>query len=221
MVFKQTTYHLSKIIFIFFAVCCLGGCKKKPPLPPPVPPLEIEKPVQLDGQVIRYETTPEGNIDQMVVDQGKQQSDIHFPPHLARQILEIAQPGASIHLKVARRDRGYELISVSSEDGNNRFDIQGILPPKPSPGKEIRIKGAVSEFIRNRRNETIGFVIGKKTVMLNPEESRILAPLLIKATQVEVTAMERDANDGTINTLRFPPVKMTEITIDSIVYKIR
>lgn len=203
------------------AVCCLGSCEKRPPLPPPVPSPEIKKPVELDGKVARYETTPEGNIDQMVLDQGKQQSEVHFPPHLARQILEIAQPSAFVHLKVARRDHGYELISVSSENGNNRFDIQGILPPKPSPGKEIRIKGKVSEFIRNRRNETTGFVVGQKTVMLNPEESRILAPLLIKANQVEITAMERDANDGTINTLRFPPVKMTEITIDSIVYKIR
>ncbi|WP_307445838.1 MULTISPECIES: hypothetical protein [Chryseobacterium] len=221
MVFKQATYHISKIIFIFWAVFCLGGCDRKPPLPPPVSPPETKQTIRLNGKVTAYETNPEGNIDRMTLDQGKQKSEIHFPPHLARQILDIAQLNTFVKLKVDQRDRGYELISLASEDGKNTFDTRGIPPPKPSPGKEIRIKGTVSGWIRSRQNETTGFVIGRKTVMLNPEESRILAPLLIKAKQVEVTALERDANDGTINTLQFPPVKVKEITIDSIVYKIR
>ncbi len=221
MVFRQTTYHLSKIIFIFFAFWCFGSCEKRPPLTPPVPPLGMEKPMQLNGKVAGYETTPEGNIDKIILDEGKQKSEIHFPPHLAKQILNIAQPNASVHLKAFERDRGLELISIASESGKNTFDVQGILPPKPDPGKEIRIKGAVSELIRNRQNKTIGFVIGQKTVMLNPEESRTLEPLLMKAHQVEVSALERNTKDGTINTLDFPPVRLMEIKIDSIVYKIR
>lgn len=220
MVFKHTTYYLSKIIFIFSAVFCLSGCGKKPPLPPPVPPSEIEKPMLLNGRVEGYETNPESNIDKIILNQGKQKSEIHFPPHLAKPILEIAKVNAYVHLKTSWRKRGNELISISSEDGKKIFDTQGILPPKPNPGREIRITGKISGWVRNSKNDTAGFVIGNKTVMLNPQESRTLAPLLMKAKQVEVTALERDTKDGTINTFRFSPVKMKDIKIDSIVYKI-
>lgn len=221
MVFKQETYHLSKIIFIFLTVLCFSGCGKKPPLLPPGPPPEMEKPMQLDAKVMGYKTTPDGNIDRMTVSQGKQRVTIHFPPHLAKHILEIAEINAVVHLKTHMTNRGYELVSVASENGKDAFDTGRILPPRPRPGKEIRITGTVSRLIGNGKNGITGFVVGKKTVMLHPEESRVLVPLLKKAGQVEVTALERNTEDGTVNTLPFPPVVMTEIKIDSIVYKIR
>jgi hypothetical protein len=221
MIYKQITYHLSKIIFIFSAVCCLSGCGKKLPLPPDGPPPGIGKPVELNGKVVSYGTNPEGNIDRMVLNQENRESEIHFPPHLAKYVLEIAKVSASVHLKTSSRGRGYELVAIASEDGKKVFDAGEILPPKPSPGKEIRIAGAVSGWIRNRENTVTGFVVGRKTVLLNPEEGRILAPLLMKAKRIEVDALERDAGDGTVSTLKFPPVKAVEIKIDSIIYKIR
>lgn len=223
MVFKQITYHLSRILFILSAAVCLSGCGKKPPLPPHIPSPHAEQQAQLNGRVVRYGTNPEGNIDRLVLgrEPGNQETEIHFPPHLAKPILDIAKVNASVTLRISHGHRGDELITVSSEDGRMAFDAGKILPPKPSPGKEIRLKGAVSGMIRNRENTVTGFVIGKRTVMLNPEEGRILDPLLPKAGQVEVIALERSAEDGTINTLRFPPVKATEIKIDSIIYKIR
>jgi len=221
MVFKQITYHLSKIIFIFSAVFCLSGCSKKRPLPPPGPHPDIEKRIDLKGRVASYGTNPEGSIDRIVLNHGNQQSEIHFPPHLAKYVLEIAELHDSVYIRTFLRDRGYELVSIASEDGKKVLDTGKILPPRPSPGKEIRISGAVSQWISDRENKVTGFVTGKKTVLLNPEESRILAPLLMKAHQVEVRALERDTRDGTINTFRFPPVKPVEIKIDSIVYKIR
>lgn len=75
--------------------------------------------------------------------------------------------------------------------------------------------------MKNKENKITGFLIGQKTVMLGPEERIILAPLLIKAHRVEVTALERDQREGIVNTLKFPPVRMMEIKLDSIVYKIR
>lgn len=221
MVFKRITYHLSKIIFIFSAAACLSGCGKKPPLPLPGPPSGIEKPVLLNGRVAGYESNPEGSIDKIILDQGNHQSEIHFPPHLAKYVLAIAKVNTSVHIKTSLKGRGYELASIASEGGEKVFDTGRILPPKPSPGKEIRITGDVSGWVRNRENTVTGFLIGKKTVLLNPEESRILAPLLMKAHQVEVRALERDTRDGTVYTFRFPPVKATEIKIDSIIYKIR
>lgn len=179
--------------------------------------------MQLNGRVVRYGTNPEGNIDRLVLDRepGNRETEIHFPPHLAKPILEIAGINAFVRIRTSRRDHGSELIAVSSEDGSHTYNAGEIAPPKPSPGKEIRLKGKVSGMIRNRENTVTGFVIGKRTVMLNPEEGRILAPLLLKAGQVEVTALERGTEGGTINTLTFPPVKAAEIKIDSIIYNIR
>ena len=178
------------------------------------------KPIQLDGQVVSYKTNPESNIDKIILSRGNQKFEIHFPPHLAKHILEIAKVNAWVHIETSQRDRGYELVSISSQNGKNIFDTKEISPPKPNPGKEITITGSISKLIRDQNGEIKGFVVGKKTVLLKPEESRTLAPLLMKAHQVEVTALERDTKDGTINTLQFPPVVMTEIKIDSIIYKI-
>ncbi|GEN78015.1 hypothetical protein [Chryseobacterium hagamense] len=199
----------------------LSGCGKKPPLPSSGPPPDIETPVVLKGRVVSYGTNPEGNIDRIILYQGNRKPEIHFPPHLAEYILDIANVNASVNIKTSSIDRGYELVSIASEDGKKVFNAGQILPPKPRPGKEIRIAGTVSAWIRNRENTVTGFVIGKRTVLLNPEEGRILTPLLMKAKRIEVAALERDAGDGTINTLKFPPVKATEIKIDSIIYKIR
>ncbi|MFY1046100.1 hypothetical protein [Chryseobacterium sp. GP-SGM7] len=220
MIFKQTTYHLLKINFIFFAVFCFISCGKKPVLSPPAPP-QIEKPVQLEGKVIGYENNPKGDIDKLILAQGNQRFEIHFPPHLARHIIDIAKVNAWIYIKASPKKRDYELVTISSIDGKYFFDTKKILPPIPSPGKEIRIRGVVSDFVRNHESEIIGFVLDKKTVMLNPDESRTLVPLLKKAKYLEVNALERDVKDGIVNTFQFPPVVMTEIKIDSIVYKIR
>lgn len=221
MVFKQTKYHLSKIIIIFSLILCLLECEKRPPMPPPPFPASNGKIIEMNGKVINYKTNPEGNIDKIILNQGNQRSEIHFPPHLAKHILEIAKINTSVQIKTFQRHRDYELTFISSADGKTVFDAKEILPPRPSPGKEIQIRGSVSELIRNRDNEVTGFVIGKKTVILHPEESRTLAPLLIDANEVEVTALERYTKDGTINTFQFPPVMLTKIKIDSIVYKIR
>lgn len=223
MVFKQLTYRLSEILFILSAVFCLSGCGKKPSLPPHIPLPEAGQQVQLNGRVVRYGTNPEGNIDRLVLhrEPGNQKTEIHFPPHLAKPILEIARMNTSVRIMTSRRDRGSELIAVSSEDGSHTYNAGEIAPPKPRPGKEILLKGAVSGMIRNRENTVTGFVIRERTIMLNSEEGRILSPLLLKAGQVEVTALERGTEDGTINTLTFPPVKATQIKIDSIIYNIR
>lgn len=190
-------------------------------MPPPARPPDVGKTADLNGKVVSYGTNPEGNIDRMVLNQGNRKPEIHFPPHLAKDVLEIATVNTSVHIKTSLKDRGYELVSIASEDGKKVFDAGKILPPKPRPGKEIRIAGAVSGWIRNRENAISGFIIGKKTVLLNPDESRILTPLLRKAGRIEVAALEREAGDGTLNTFKFPPVKATEIKIDSIIYKIR
>ncbi|KFF02556.1 hypothetical protein [Chryseobacterium luteum] len=219
MVFKLRTYHLSKIFFIFFVLFVLSGCEKKPPVPPHLHP-EIEEPAILNGKVKAYETNPEGDIDKIILNQGRKEIKIHFPPHLAKYILEIAKKNEMIVIKATSREDSYELISVSS--GNRKtFDAGKILPPKPSPGKEVFIKGTISGFIKNQENKITGFMIGQKTVMLGPEERITLAPLLMKAHRVEVTGLERDMREGIVNTLKFPPIRMTEIKLDSIVYKIR
>jgi len=219
MIFKLRTYQLSKIFFIFFVVFVLSGCEKKPPVPPHSHP-EIEEPAMLNGKVKAYETNPEGDIDKIILNQGRKEIKIHFPPHLAKYILEIAKQNEMVAIKATSREDSYELVSVSS--GNRKtFDAGKISPPKPSPGKEIFIKGNVSGFIKNQENKITGFMIGQKTVMLGPEERITLAPLLMKAHWVEVTALERDKREGIVNTLKFPPIRMMEIKLDSIVYKIR
>lgn len=219
MVFKLRTYYLSKIFFIFFVLFVLSGCEKKPPVPPHLHS-KIEEQVMLNGKVKAYETNPEGDIDKIILNRDGKKLKIHFPPHLAKYILEIAEKNETAAIKATSREDSYELISVTS--GNRKtFDTGKLLPPKPSPGKKIFIKGNVSALIKDRENQITGFVIGQRTVMVSLEESTTLVPLLMKANYIEVTALERDKREGIVNTLRFPPVRMMEIKLDSIIYKIR
>ncbi len=220
MIFKARTYNLLKINFIFLLGFLLSGCEKKPPVPPHSDP-RIEKQSLLTGIVQAYETNPEGDIDKIVLNLDSTKVKVHFPPHFAKNILEIAKKNAVVKVRVSSREDNFELISIAGEDHTRFFDAGKILPPKPSPGKDIVIKGHISDFIKNPENKITGFVMDRKTVILDPEEGNILAPLLIQAHQVEVTARERDKKEGVINILKFPPVRITEIKIDSIVYKLR
>lgn len=217
MIFKRT-YSLLKIIFIFSLISIFSRCEKKLPVPTHLHQ-EIKETVWLNGTVKAYETNPEGDIDKIILNQKKKNITIHFPPHVAKYILEIAKKNHAIQIKAVSRPDIYELISISSEDGKSSFDVGKILPPKPSQGKKIIIKGKVFGFIKNRENDITGFIINHKTIMLNPEQRSTLVPLLMKAHQVEVRVLERNMKEGTVNTMKFPPVRMMEIKIDSIIYK--
>lgn len=208
-----------KYFLFFFMVFILSGCEKKPPVPPHLHP-GTEESALLTGKVKAFGTNPEGDIDKIILNQDGKEIKIHFPPHLAKYILEIAKKNKTVVIEATSGENSYELTSVSSAD-RKAFNAGKILPPKPSPGKEIFMKGTISGFIKDQENRITGFMIGQKTVMLRPEERITLAPLLMKAHRVEVTALERDQREGIVNTLKFPPVRMIEIKIDSIVYKIR
>lgn len=220
MVFKLRTYNLLKIISIFFVTFILFGCEKQPPAPPHLHP-EKEKSTLLRGEVKAYESNPDGDIDKIVLNYNNREVAIHFPPHLAKYILDIAKKNEVINVKAAIHPDHYELISISSKDDKSSFDARKIMPPNPSPGRETIIKGQLSGFIKNKDNLITGFIIGQKTVMLGPEERISLTPLLMKAHWVEVKVLERNTKEGIVNTLQFPTVRMTDIKIDSTVYKIR
>lgn len=213
-------YHLLKNIFILFGVLQLMSCEQHPPLPPP-PPEKMEQINLPESKIIRYQTNPQGDIDKLVVEQNHQSFEVHFPPHLGKNITDIAKINSIVTIKAHKREKDFELNFIATQNGNSSLDVTKIPPPKPMPGKEIILKSSSVQLIKDDEKKVIGFVIDGKTVMLKPDESITLAPLLLKAKQVEVTALEREKNDGTMNINQFPPVKMIEIKIDSIVYKMR
>ena len=213
-------YHLLKNIFILFGVLQLMSCEQHPPLPPP-PPEKMEQINLPESKIIRYQTNPQGDVDKIVVEQNHQSLDIHFPPHLGKNVTAIAKINSIVTIKADQRGKDFELNFIATQNGNSSLDVTKIPPPKPMPGKEIILKSSSVQLIKDDEKNVTGFVIEGKTVKLKPDESATLAPLLLKAKEVEVTALEREQKDGTLNINPFPPIKMIQIKIDSIVYKMR
>lgn len=186
------------------------------------------EPVSGFGKVIRYAGNSHGDIDKILIDQGKNKIWLHFPPHTARQVLGIA----SLHSKVFftihtlptpgdQEQTEFEMVSVKSSESAPDLTIRDISPPRPKDGLEVEIKGNKTEFPEDNHSAEKSFILNGNLISVPPHMVNSLFPLLKNATKISVKGFERDSTDGFVKISGLPYIKPYAIKIDSITYLVR
>lgn len=97
---------------------------------------------EISGTMLQYGNNPMGDIDKILLQQGNQRIWLHFPPHTAQQVMNVAVKPTTInatvhHGKMPPHDSimRYELISLSSDALGKTINVHDIAPPAPVRGK--------------------------------------------------------------------------------------
>lgn len=164
------------------------------------------------GTVDLFLLNPEGEADGFVLTDGTQ---IHFPPHLAAEILDGLRPGSDVKVR-GLRPRGVPdmvaAIAVETEAGVRIVDAgpSDELPARKEARKraaERRVPGEVVGVVRRALHGPKGEVRGVlledgRSGRFPPRVAAALSPLLGRATQVLMRGDLLATEHGTVLDVR-------------------
>lgn len=180
---------------------------------------------KIKGTVIQYGSNPQGDIDKILVDVNNNQLWLHFPPHAAKQVLNIAKLHAIVAIEYAERhgkkDRISNEIQIISNNKNESVNIRDIAPPPPTPGNDVTVNGNKIEIKKDDNGNTNAFVLSNKLIMLPPHVAENLLPMIENAKTITVKGNERSNADGFVNINGLNLVRPDSIIIDGTNYLVR
>jgi hypothetical protein len=156
------------------------------------------------GRVVEYGANPQGDIDKILVKTNDQQIWLHFPPHTAKKVLELAVIQAIVSTTYSEEVHGKggmmhnELRTIGTSK-DNLVNLQSILPPPPSDGKNVWLTGSKYTIREDSHGRTTGFEFGGKYIVLPPHIAGELLPKLSVAGTIEVKGKQRSDQDGFVN----------------------
>lgn len=221
------------IIFIVSGILLLIAYFNPKESPPPPLPQRNEIPQaenRITGSVIDYAANGIGYIDKIQLLQNNQKIWLHFPPHTAQQVMNVAVKNTTVTVTATVRNNPapinndtarYELISLHSNALDKTVNINEIPPPPPAPGKEIEVKGNTIELKSDESGHVTGFVLSGKMIELPLHTAETLLPLMRQAHEITVKGYRPAAMDGFVNISGMPFIKPVSITIDNINYVIQ
>ena len=182
----------------------------------------------ISGVVIKYGSNHDGDVDKILLSEDGKKVWLHFPPHAARQVTELAGINHVIQATISRKampghdtEDQYELKYLQNKDARILFDLSQIPAPLPRKGFEVEVKGKPSKDLRIEAGRENSFVLEDKLVSLPPHMARDLLPLINQAKFIIVKGQMRDSTEGFLSLSSLKIVKPSSIQIDSITYKIR
>lgn len=183
---------------------------------------------ELTGLVLDYGANADGDIDNMLVLSGQQKFWLHFPPHTAQQVMNLALKNTTITATIGKHPRHhsdgiliYRLIALRSDNLGKSLYLDEIPPPSPALGRETIVSGNQIEWRYDEHGQVAGFVIKGKIIKLKPHSAEFLKPLLQNAKQIEVKGHERISSNGFVNINGQSFITPTLITIDQTNYVIQ
>ena len=223
--------HIKNLLWIIFIISgillLLNYLQPKKPLPPHenINPLAA---TEITAAVINYGSNGVGDIDKILVQHNNQKMWLHFPPHTAQQILNVAVKNTTIsaELHAGKRPANdgiavYELISLHSDALGKTINVHDIPPPPPDRGNEVEVRGNSIEVKPNEEGRIGAFILSGKLIALPKHTAETMLTLMKQAHQIVVKGYERSASDGFVNSTGLPFIKPYSITIDNINYVIQ
>ncbi|MDR3615233.1 MAG: hypothetical protein P4L53_16870 [Candidatus Obscuribacterales bacterium] len=175
--FKRTCL----LVFISAATTACAAVAQAPegPPPPPIPgaPPALPGrpglvagafvPTTVNGTVKSYLLNPGGQVDGLLLADGKQ---LHFPPHMGAALRQAARPGDSIQATVEMGNQsvyGRECRTISltnPKTGATVVDQPPLSPPSPPvPGQAVTAKGTIARWLVGHMGEVNGFLLSDGT----------------------------------------------------------
>lgn len=138
-------------------------------------------PIEVEGTVSQYLLNPRGEVDGLLLDD---QTVIKFPPHLARELVQVIKPKERVHanghLEAERLLKGHVIANPATGRA-----IREIKPAPPERAatlpvlQPLSVAGKIRVVRRNPHGDTDGIIFEDGTVLnLPPHGGRQFAELL-------------------------------------------
>ena len=125
---------------------------------------------EVEGTVSQYLLNPRGEVDGLLLDD---QTIIKFPPHLARELVEVAKPKERVrangHLEADKLLKGHVIVNLESAKA-----IREIKPTPPERAgshgslQPFSISGVIRVIKRNPHGEIDGVILADGTLLHFP-----------------------------------------------------
>jgi hypothetical protein len=124
---------------------------------------------QTVGNVVQFTQNAKGELDGLILDRDRQ---VHFPPHLGRQVAKAIAIGDKIHVRGVR-PRGAPVIAAVSLGKSHGTEIVDNGPdaekhrgkPAKAPRKAGRVSGDVRLALHGPQGELCGALLTDGTVV--------------------------------------------------------
>lgn len=154
---------------------------------------------QTVGNVVQFTQNPKGELDGLILDRDRQ---VHFPPHLGRQVAKAIAIGDKIHVRGVR-PRGATVIAAVSLGKSHGTEIVDNGPdaekrhgkPPKSRSSTTKVSGNVRLPLHGPKGELWGALLEDGTVVrLGPKEAKKKAKQLMMGARFAAkgTAMESE-----------------------------
>jgi hypothetical protein len=163
---------------------------------------------QTVGEVVQFTQNAKGELDGLILDRDRQ---VHFPPHLGRQVAESIAIGDKVHVRGVR-PRGAEVIAAVSLGKSHGTEIvdngpdaekHRARPPQPKSrapkGKASRVSGDVRLALHGPKGELWGALLADGTVVrLGPKEAARKAKQLVAGARFSAQGMAMENQYGRV-----------------------
>lgn len=173
---------------------------------------------QLSGLIKGFKSNKHGDIDAVEVETDKGISNLHFPPHTARQVMEKVAIGQHIVADYTEKERPgkkpkLELESVRSEQQNDALTITDKKPEKVDADRSIEtIKPETFTLVRDKKEEPVAILADNKLVHLHKDDKEIAKAIRPDSTLTIQAVLRPD--EGFVNEKNLPVYHIKTIDID-------
>lgn len=133
---------------------------------------EDDKEKEIHGTVLRYLLNPRGEVDGLLFESG---TFIKFPPHLARELIQVAKPNDQViaigAVEGPKLLKGHIILNPKTEVALR--EIKPIPPERASfvePLQPLRAEGRIKYAKRNPHREIDGAILEDGTILQFPPQ---------------------------------------------------
>jgi hypothetical protein len=158
---------------------------------------------QTVGNVVQFTQNARGELDGLILDRDRQ---VHFPPHLGRQVAKTIAVGDKIHVRGVR-PRGAAVIAAVSLGKAHGTEIVDNGPdaekhragPPKAKGNALKVSGDVRLPLHGPKGELWGALLEDGTVVrLGPKEAAKRAKQLAPGAHFSAQGMAMENRFGRV-----------------------
>lgn len=153
----------------------------------PKPKSDHYQPGETEGTVVQYLLNPRGEVDGLLLKEG---AVIKFPPHLGRELTQVARPGDSVkangHFETPESLKGH--VIVNAKTGLALREMKP-APPERANGLDLlqpaNVRGKIARLKMNAHGDADGAILADGTVLhFPPHVGKQFASLLVKGETI-------------------------------------
>ncbi|QDU27483.1 hypothetical protein ETAA8_25710 [Anatilimnocola aggregata] len=159
----------------------------------------------VSGKVAKLLRNDRDDVDGLKLENGR---DVHFPPHIGREVERAVKPGTTVIVvgKLETRPKGEKVFAaLRIEAAGQTIKVTRPEPPAPKDGpkankqaeEKMSVTGKIEKVVKNPHGDVDGLLLSDKTeVKFPPHQGAELAKLIAVGDEVNISGRKHQTPKG-------------------------